>query len=33
MGVFCDPHCRYAGLIGGFGFNQIGGHEFQWGVL
>ena len=32
-GLFSDPHCRYLGPTCGFGFNQIGGHGFQWDVL
>ena len=31
MGVFSDLHCRYLGTNCGSGFNQIGGHEIQWG--
>ena len=32
-GVFSDPHCKYTRPEGGSGFNQIGGHNFQKGVL
>ena len=31
--MFSDPHCRYIGSTVGTGFNQIGGHEFEWDVL
>ena len=32
-GMFSDPHCRYTGPTCESGFNQIGGHGFQWVVL
>ena len=32
-GIFSDPYCRYTGTTARFGFNQIGGWEFQWDVL
>ena len=32
-GMFSDPHCRYTRPTGGYDFNQIGGHGFQWDVL
>ena len=32
-GIFSDPYCRYTGTTSRFGFNQIGGWEFQWDVL
>ena len=31
--MFSYPHCRYTGPTGKSGFNQVGGHGFQWDVL
>ena len=31
--MFSDPHYRYIGPTGGYGFNHIGGHGFQRDVL
>ena len=31
--MFSYPHCRFTRHTGGSGFNQIGGHGFQLGVL